>query len=201
MTFHEPILKKLLEYREAHPSFKFITRQRTGAGNRFESGHWFQGNDKYAFVGLIDASGGLNKTRSVGLNFKPLPNGYGVKMEVVFKGVNDISLIRCYKELIKIIDGFKEISPEKYSKDIGKVSTDNFEDVYNFLNGNYAKLIEVFRNAKKEEVLVSDEKFEGMLSNINKYRQNITKQYWLYALGEKAREWEDFYDKGIMALG
>jgi len=30
---------------------------------------------------------------------------------------------------------------------------------------------------------------------------NTTKQYWLYAPGEYARLWEEFYSKGIMAIG
>lgn len=29
----------------------------------------------------------------------------------------------------------------------------------------------------------------------------MEKQYWLYAPGENARNWEEFYDKGIMAIG
>lgn len=48
MTFHETIIKKLLEYRETHPHFRFITRQRNN-NNRLENGFWFQG-ENYAFV-------------------------------------------------------------------------------------------------------------------------------------------------------
>ena len=88
MNFHETVLKKLIEYRETHSNFNFLTRQRSGAAKRFESGHWFQGNDKYAFVGLINASGGINKTRSVGLVFKPKEYGFDCTLQVRFNGEN-----------------------------------------------------------------------------------------------------------------
>lgn len=32
-------------------------------------------------------------------------------------------------------------------------------------------------------------------------KQNISKKYWLYAPGEKAYKWSEFYELGIMALG
>jgi hypothetical protein len=32
-------------------------------------------------------------------------------------------------------------------------------------------------------------------------KQNMSKKYWLYAPGENAHKWDEFYDLGIMALG
>ncbi|ASO06549.1 AAA family ATPase [Arenibacter algicola] len=201
MNFHETVLKKLIEYRETHSNFNFLTRQRSGAAKRFESGHWFQGNDKYAFVGLINASGGINKTRSVGLVFKPKEYGFDCTLQVRFNGENRKELITCYNKLISQIGGFGEKDSERFDKNLGRVSH-NFSELFEFLDINYQSIISIFEKNGCKDVLVSDEKFKNLISNIDEQRGYLeTKKYWLYAPGENAREWDDFYEQGIMALG
>ncbi|SDE99061.1 hypothetical protein [Cellulophaga baltica] len=86
MTFHETILNQLKKYRETHPNFNFIPRQRGGPGKRFKSGYWFQGNDKYAFVTLVHANGRVNKTKGVGLVFRPKEDGFDCNTQVRYDG-------------------------------------------------------------------------------------------------------------------
>ncbi|ASV29719.1 McrB family protein [Maribacter cobaltidurans] len=174
MTFHETILSKLLEYRENHPHFNFLMRQRAGAGQRFESGHWFQGNDDYAFVGLINASGGSNRTRSVGILFYPTDNGYTCNLEVVYNEEKDENLIAAYQALIHRIGPFKKITETKFSLHIGEVSKDNFSTLFTFLDRNYQSITQEFRNQGKENVLVSNKKFDSMLSRINEVKASIS---------------------------
>ncbi|MCM4150309.1 hypothetical protein DHD05_01795 [Arenibacter sp. N53] len=170
MTFHETILKKLLEYREANPDFKFLTRQRSGAGKRFESGHWFQGNDDYAFVGLINASGGSNRTRSVGISINPTAKSYSCYLEIVFNEEKDKELISCYEALAKKIPGIKSVGDTKYNARIGDLTDNDFSQLYTFLDKNYELLLNEFKKRGKQSVLVSDKKFEQMLLKINEYR-------------------------------
>ena len=88
MTFHDEILSQLLIYKEKHPEFRFIPRQRTTKG-KLDEGYWFQGSEDYAFVGLVDRSGGANMTRSVGLVFWPVDNYLEFSIEIVYKGEKD----------------------------------------------------------------------------------------------------------------
>ncbi|WP_437397209.1 AAA family ATPase [Flagellimonas lutimaris] len=163
-----------MEYREKHPHFNFLMRQRAGAGQRFESGHWFQGNDDYAFVGLINASGGSNRTRSVGILFYPNDNGYTCNLEVVYNEEKDENLIAAYQALIHRIGPFQKITETKSSLHIGEVSKDNFSTLFTFLDRNYQSIAQEFRNQGKENVLVSNKKFDSMLSRINEVKAAIS---------------------------
>lgn len=175
MTFHETILEKLLEYRKSHPNFNFLTRQRTGAGKRFQSGHWFQGNDNYAFVGLINASGGINKTRSVGLAIKPKDYGFECTLQVRFNGEKRNELVNCYKKVISQIGGFSEKDSERFDKSLGRISN-NFTELFDYLDENYHSIISIFKSGGCEDVLVSDQKFKKLLSNIDEQRSYLKTQ-------------------------
>ena len=84
MTYHETILTALLAYKKKNPDFHFLTRQRDTKQGKFKKGFWFQGTAKYAFVGLVNASGGTNMTRSIGIVFSPVSNGFSCSMEIVY---------------------------------------------------------------------------------------------------------------------
>ncbi len=172
MTFHETILKKLIDYRESHPNFNFLTRQRGGAGKRFESGHWFQGNDSYAFVGLINASGGSNRTRSVGILIYPTEKGYRCYLEIVFNEENDHGLIEAYQSVINKIGDFKKLTETKFSHSIGEITKDDFSNLYNFLDKHYVTLTTEFKARNKEKVLVTKEKTEQLIDKLTEYRTN-----------------------------
>ncbi|MGB3150837.1 MAG: hypothetical protein WBB27_09250 [Maribacter sp.] len=169
MTFHENILEKLLKYRETNPDFNFLTRQRTTAGKRFESGHWFQGNDGYAFVGLINASGGSNRTRSVGISISPLVKGYSCYLEIVHNEEKDEALIEAYKAIAEKI-GVKRIGESKYNLKIGELTDDDFSKLTSFLDRYYKVIIKEFRKHGRQQVLVTDEKFHRILKKVNKFR-------------------------------
>lgn len=119
MTFHDTILKKLLEYRETRPNFNFIARQRTGAGKRLENGYWFPGNENYAFVSLVNANGGAKKTKSVGIAISPTKDGFNSDLEIAFSEEKDHLLIEAYKAIVKKIAGIKHEGDTNYHYHIG----------------------------------------------------------------------------------
>lgn len=188
MTFHETIIKKLLEYRENHPHFRFIPRQRNN-NNRLENGYWFQG-ENYAFVGLIDRSGGINKTRSLGLVFTPKENNtFQVHLELVYKGETNSKLLAFYEKLKANIQDLKDVGSEKFIKDLG-VTSDDFQAVYEFLNQFYPELQKMVLQEKDSSLIPNEDKFKRMLHTIENYRNQSSKKtnYWVFQGNPK------FYD-------
>ena len=201
MTYHDTILKKLLEYRETHPNFNFIARQRTGKAKRFENGYWFPGNEKYAFVGLVNANGGSKKTKSVGVAISPTSNGFSCVLEIAFSEEKDKLLIEAYHALVKNISGINHSGHTNYDFQIGELTVDDFSNLFSFLDEYYTIIIEEFKIRGKDSVLISNEKFGDILDTINRFREKTEINYWLYAPGENAEKWDEFYEEGIMALG
>ncbi len=66
---HDKVFDFCETYRAIHPEFLYWLRERN-TDKKLERGIWFQGNENYAFVGLYNAKGGTNKTRSFGFIFK-----------------------------------------------------------------------------------------------------------------------------------
>lgn len=173
MTFHETILKKLLEYRESHPYFNFIARQRGGKGDRFNTGHWFQGTDEYAFVGIVNANGGSNRTKSIGVSISPTTKGFSCYLEIAFNEEKDSDLIEIYESLANKIVGLKSVASTRYTKRIGDLTEEDFTPLFEFLDSYYFVIIEEFKKNDKESVLISDQKFNKILEKINSYRLTV----------------------------
>lgn len=174
MTFHDEILSQLLIYKEKHPEFRFIPRQRTTKG-KLDEGYWFQGSEDYAFVGLVDRSGGANMTRSVGLVFWPVDNYLEFSIEIVYKGEKDKDVLALYEKLKSEIGDLTEKHSEKYYKIIGDTSK-GFDDVFNFLDTYYPKIVSVFSKSRHPELIIDEIKFKSLLLKINSYRGKILNQ-------------------------
>lgn len=110
------ILDALLELRKKHPDFKFWVRQRNNS-SKLDQGLWFQGSFTYVFVGLLNRSGGVNKTKSTGLVVGiDKENKLHPYLEIVFKGEEDEKILSFYKHIVERIGGFNKIDDEKYQK-------------------------------------------------------------------------------------
>jgi len=179
MNFHEEVFEKLLEYHSRNPEFKFIPRQ-VNRNNKLENGYWFQGDERftYAFVGLIDESGGVNMTRSVGLVFSPSENYLECYLEIVYKGEEDTDLIELYTKIKEVIPGFKQVQEEKFNTYVGDTSN-GYEDIFQYLNTHYSKLVSVFKDAGRDSAIISDEKFEKLINRIRHYRKQQF-SYWIF---------------------
>ena len=195
MTFHETILKKLLEYRATHPHFRFVPRQRNN-NNRLENGYWFQGED-YAFVGLFDRSGGINKTRSLGLVFWVKPdNKFGCYVELVYKGEEDKSIIETYDKLRNHFGGFKEVSEQKYQKYLPDTD-ESFESVIDFLNSFYPQLIKLVNEENQDDLIINERKFNTILTKINQVRNKLNNSNvnkLLINITWNSKDWKDVSD-------
>ncbi|WP_445457698.1 McrB family protein [Flavobacterium sp. HNIBRBA15423] len=191
MTFHEKILSELLLYKETHPEFRFIPRQRNTKG-RLEQGFWFQGNENYAFVGLIDRSGGSNMTRSVGLVFWETDDYLEFSIEIVHKNEKDIEILNLYEKLKSQIGEFTEANSEKFNKYIGDTS-EGFNTVFDFLDVYYPKIVSIFTISSHPNLIIDENKFQNLLSKINSYRielkNNINKL--LINITWNSKDWKE----------
>jgi len=68
--------------------------------------------------------------------------------------------------------------------------------------------ITITKDSKDYKYLTNDviniERYNSILDNqlsSGPDKQNMSKKYWLYAPGENAHKWDEFYELGIMALG
>ncbi len=167
-TFHEEIYKNLINYSQHNSEFKFLPRQKN-TQNRLDNGIWFQGNKDYAFVGLIDRSGGMNKTRSIGLVFWKVDNYLEFGLELVYKGEEDTELISLYEKVKHLFPKLKLKNTDKFTFVIGDTSQ-GFESVFNFLDNSYDALIAIFKDANRTDVIIKNDKFIKLTSRINKLR-------------------------------
>ena len=174
MTFHDEILTNLLEYRERNPNFIFIPRQRN-TQDRLAEGYWFQGNSDYAFVGLINRTGGPNMTRSLGLVFWPEDNYCGVHVELVHKGEKDPEVLKIYDTIRNRIGDFKHIEPEKFTKYIGDTS-EGFEPVFKFLDEFFNTIISIIENSGRTDLLLNENRFEQFLDRIKSRREKLVEE-------------------------
>ena len=195
MTFHEEIISQLLFYKEKHPEFRFIPRQRN-TKERLDNGYWFQGGNDYAFVGLVDRSGGANMTRSVGLVFWPSGDNLGFSIEIVHKGEQDKDILSLYEILKSEIGSFTEKDPQKFYKLIGDTS-EGFGDVFKFLDKYYPKIISIFADSNHPELIIDENKFTSLLSKINFYRDkslnllNKTINILLVNITWNSKDWKE----------
>ena len=65
IQLNEEILQFLLDYRSQHPEFTFATRVKNSK-NKLDEGYWFQGNERYIFVGFYKLGNSKSKTKTIG---------------------------------------------------------------------------------------------------------------------------------------
>ncbi len=168
MTFHEKILSKLLEYQIQNPNFKFVPRQ--NVNERMKTGYWFQGTQNYAFVGLLNKSGGANRTKSLGLVFWPkTENSFGCYIELVYKGETNKQLLSLYESIKTTFGGFVDKGGQKFQKYLPDTN-ESFASVYQFLDTFYPQLNNLAIKSGIANLFLSDSKFEKAMATINLYR-------------------------------
>jgi hypothetical protein len=158
----------MMKYHRNNPDFKFWFRQRDE--RKLLNGLIFQGNETYAFVGLYTASGGLNRTKSVGVVFFLDKNGnVSIFLENAFKGIEDVALWSFYNDLRDIVGGFKKMSPENFKKFFPQENQDKELDHFAF--AQKPLIDKLIRKHGLEILLISDKKFEADLLRVQKYIQ------------------------------
>lgn len=176
MTFHGEVLNILLKYREKNPAFNFVAHQLNRKG-KLDDGYYFQGNDRYAFAGIINKSGGLKMTKSVGLIFFPLEDHLMCDFEIKYKGETDEDLVAFYEKLKLIFPDGEHVADEYFKVSIGAVDPANPENVYRFLDKFYPKIRALVEESSVKKLIISDEKFDKILENIKKSNDI---NYWIF---------------------
>jgi len=170
--WNDKFLSVLLEYREKHPDFRFVLRQRD-VNNRLSQGYWFQGNDHYTFIGFFDRSGGTNMTRSlgfvVGYNDKEPASCY---IELVYNNEKDKAVLNAYKRISEEIDGFTKISDSKF---IRKYHTgDILANLNEFITVHLPVITGIVHDMKLEsKLLISETKFNKILARTLSIRDSV----------------------------
>ncbi|WP_405210391.1 AAA family ATPase [Dokdonia sp. Asnod2-E02] len=220
MHFHQKIHDYLLNYRtNFDSSFNFIVRQRASTkdknylGGKFAQGLVFQGTNDYCFVGLVDKSGGANATKSVGLVFKPIQDGFTVNLDIVFPGETDQWLVDFYKSLASKFDDIRwDPKGTRAYKIIGDFQEGQPQLIYDWLKQNYPIIKQVAIDSEIPDLIISDQKFQELQENsqrkLKEARKSVEnkittseKKYWLLSPGRNAIMWDKFYEEGYMALG
>lgn len=209
---HSSVLEFAENYRLQNPDFKYALRK-ANRKNRFEDGLWFQGTEKYVFLGLINRSGGTNMTKSFGLVFRPKENDVKCDLEIVYNEERDKKILKFYSRLRESIGGFEKIHETKFKKTL---STDSgFEAATQFLNNNWFKIQSLINEMELQNILITNEDFNENLTRIKEFQLHSglydnsngsglhpnSIQFWLIAPGQKANMWNKFYTEGIMAIG
>lgn len=112
--------------------------------------------------------------------FYPIKNDIGMNFWDIF--INDNTIEQAALLIIKHHETKKKSNGTSYSSSTAKSYKNKF-----------LRLKEFF-----------DTKYNGVQDYLNKHNKDsikIDKKSWLYAAGEKSVKWEEFYNKGIMALG
>lgn len=110
-----------------------------------------------------------------------------------------------YKALCKLLSLKPATAGSRYTHYLGLVS----DFITKYINGDQELLTlkESFlpNNAFRDEnnLILAQDILYQTLENIDSLEQTepTTVKYWLYAPGEKADMWENFYEEGVMALG
>lgn len=177
MTFHQEVLDLLLKYREKNPDFNFVARQLNRKG-KLDDGYYFQGNDRYAFAGIINKSGGLKMTKSVGLIFFPLEDHLKCDFEIKYKGETNQDLIAFYEELKFLFPEVEQVEDEYFKVPIGEINRSNLEPLYQFLDRYYPKIRLLAEKSDLKKLIISDEKFDKILQNIQQRPKEVN--YWVF---------------------
>ncbi|MBZ9778448.1 EVE domain-containing protein [Psychroflexus sp. CAK8W] len=198
MHFHQQIHQYLLNYREEHNSnFNFLVRQKSNPddkkypGGKIPNGLFFQGTEKYCFVGLVDKNGGNLSTRSVGLVFEPSDDNFVFRFEIVFLDETNPKLIEFYKNLVSEFEGFKWSKNNRKAKlEVCEFQKDDPSKLYQWLDENYPKIRNLALEADVDDLIPDDKRFQKLQNNLEKKLEEVPINYWLFQGNPKIFDFE-----------
>jgi len=186
---HDKVLAFAEGFRKLHPEFTYALRKANRKG-RLDEGTWFQGREDYAFLGLVNRSGGTNMTKSIGLVFAHQGEDVKCLLEIVSNEETDSKILKLYKEIRTAIDGFEMVHQNKYQKII---SQDNgFKAAQDFLINTWPRVISIIEKHKLQDLLVSKIDLEKGLERIKEIKSQIANgpNYWLFQGNPKVFDFE-----------
>jgi hypothetical protein len=171
IAWSDRLLDFLLEYKKQHPEFTFWLRKKNQE-HRLDKGYWFQGTEKYIFIGLYKKSGGTNMTRSIGIVlFIQDDANARCNVEIVFNGEKDSRSIDLYKKLAKSINGFRQATRTKYIKKYD--SQDPFVTIEDILNNDKKTMDDIIiKEGLQNEFFITQDTFNESLSIIESIKES-----------------------------
>ncbi len=170
--FHDGILMWGLRFRVSWPQFRFWLRRQDNQG-RLSKGYWFQGNDHYAYMGLVGASGGKYRSRSVGIRFDNIPQDQmAVYMVVAYDESSTTEQQQLYQSLVKYLELELE-SGNYYSRLISRGGAQVFDALESFLKEKYEGIKALVKEFGQESILLELADFNKRLTKSLGIRKHI----------------------------
>ena len=164
---HDKVFDFCESYRAAHPGFLYWLRERNTNG-KLDEGIWFQGSEKYAFVGLYDANGGPKRTRSIGLVFTNKDEGYKCTIEVGFPADEEKKKVDFYKKVVNLFG--KSLVKGQNLFEIELTGNDAFTAASNFLDTIKPQIDALVEQHNLQQIFITFEKFNNKLQAIMQRR-------------------------------
>ncbi|CAA6824837.1 MAG: 5-methylcytosine-specific restriction protein B [uncultured Sulfurovum sp.] len=173
---HQKVYNFLEAYRAKNPNFLYIQRA-TNKKERLTKGFWFQGQEKYASVGLYDKNGGMNMTKSFCLVFYPNDKGgIGVVLEIILKGEKDQAVLDFYKKAIELTPGTEPVNKQKLKYKKYLSDGDGLGAARVFLDTYRTKLNDLAKQEGVSHIFISRAKFEKLHKRARAY---MVEHIWL----------------------
>lgn len=197
------LLERLLQLRDVDPSFTFWLRRKKDG---LENGQWFQGSGNYISVGLLRTNSGNLSTKSFALQIDLVNDsiiGYLILYDRKFE---TSSLKEFYLDLSKSMVEVKPRLLWERKLDSSNGLSSIINDFRNFYS-SFQKLIAQHKIEKDQ--LIDQEDFKKSLSKVEHYKQllknpenisNMNSKFWIYAPGEQAKLWGEFYQARQAAI-
>jgi hypothetical protein len=167
---HEEVFQFCEAYRSQHPEFRYWLRSKNSK-ERLDNGFWFQGTEKYAFVGLYDRNSGNLSTKSIGLVFFPGKAGIECDVQNVFKSEKEPAVISLYEDIRNLMGEFKKKSDTIYFFTFkGKTG---FEAATYFLDNYKSQIDKLIHEKGLDSMFISKEEFQQKLNRINEFRNKL----------------------------
>jgi hypothetical protein len=175
IEYCELVLSQLLQYRQSHQDFYFLTRTNKKRV-LLEIGHWFPGQD-YLHVGLTSRASGDHATKSVGFKVDcSWGEGEASAYFIILFNETDPAIIRFYQALYERLQPF---GMHRESHDFYFLPYGN--DILTAVNTFLERDVPIFQSLLKahgleEKLGVSKASFAQKLVNVEKIRQGGTKE-------------------------
>jgi hypothetical protein len=165
---HDKVFEFCEGYRAEHPEFRYWLRSHDPHGNKMDEGYWFQGNEKYAFVGLYNASGGPKRTRSIGLAFTRIGERVICKFEVAYSKNEKQNLINFYNKVISLVGGSIKAGTTRFDMDLP--GNGGFAEATIFLNTVKPQIDTLVEQNGLKQLFITPEKFDTNLQRVLELR-------------------------------
>lgn len=188
---HEEVFQFCEAYRTQHPEFRYWLRSKNSKA-RLDKGFWFQGTEKYAFVGLYNRNSGNLSTKSIGLVFHPGKAGIECNIQNVFNSEVDPAVLSLYEDIRILMGDFQKKSDTIYHFSI--IGKTGFDAATYFLDYYKPQIDKLIVEKGIESMFISGVEFQQKLRRTNEYRVfndiDVSKKCIIANLSWNSNNWQ-----------